>query len=215
MKFAMNHRPQKNTSALPQHGTKILPRKGAQTGAALVVGLIFLVVLTLLGITALKTGILEERMAGNSRDANIAFQAAEAALRDAENDIVGHLPNGNALANLRPSGRIQGMVGADAACDYGLCCNLSASGLSCTEPPTPVYLSPGFSGTNTPSIAYGQITGAAPAIGGATNPLANQPRYLIEPFLLGGDGHSYYRITARGFGVNPNTQVTLQELYKE
>jgi len=60
-----------------------------QSGAVLVVGLIFLMVLSLLGVTVMQSGILEERMAGNMRDWNVAFQAAEAALRDAELDVRG------------------------------------------------------------------------------------------------------------------------------
>ncbi|HBZ29300.1 MAG TPA: hypothetical protein DEO56_01675 [Nitrosomonas nitrosa] len=55
-----------------------------QRGVVLVTGLIFLVILTLLGVTAMQTTILEERMAGNLRDENLAFQAAEAALREGE-----------------------------------------------------------------------------------------------------------------------------------
>ncbi|MBK9615502.1 MAG: hypothetical protein IPO35_08275 [Uliginosibacterium sp.] len=57
--------------------------KTRQSGAALVVGLVVLVMLTLLGIAAMRTSALEERMAGNLRDSNIAFQSAEAALREA------------------------------------------------------------------------------------------------------------------------------------
>lgn len=52
-----------------------------QRGAALVVGLILLTLLSLLGLTALGTSLLEERMAANARDRIRAFQAAEAALR--------------------------------------------------------------------------------------------------------------------------------------
>lgn len=47
-------------------------------------GLIFLVILTLLGTTALQGTLLEEKMAGNLRDETLAFQAAEAALRAGE-----------------------------------------------------------------------------------------------------------------------------------
>lgn len=54
-----------------------------QSGAALVVGLVVLVLLTLLGIAAMRTSALEERMAGNLRESNIAFQSAEGALREA------------------------------------------------------------------------------------------------------------------------------------
>lgn len=48
---------------------------------ALITGLIFMVVLTLLALAAMRTTTLEERMSGNARDRDMAFQAAEAALR--------------------------------------------------------------------------------------------------------------------------------------
>ena len=51
-----------------------------QRGAILVVALIFLTILALLGVTVAQTTQLEERMAGNTRDRDLAFQAAEAAL---------------------------------------------------------------------------------------------------------------------------------------
>ena len=50
--------------------------------------LIFLVLLSMLGVAAMQTATMEERMAGNLRNENLAFQAAEAALRDAE-DLLG------------------------------------------------------------------------------------------------------------------------------
>ncbi|MDF1589445.1 MAG: PilX N-terminal domain-containing pilus assembly protein [Gammaproteobacteria bacterium] len=55
-----------------------------QQGAVLIVSLIMLLLLTLLGVSAMKTSLTEEKMAGNSRDRELAFQAAETALRDAE-----------------------------------------------------------------------------------------------------------------------------------
>lgn len=58
-----------------------------QRGATLVVGMILMVLLTLLGLTAMGTSLLEERMAGNARDRIRAFQAAEAALRLCESAI--------------------------------------------------------------------------------------------------------------------------------
>ncbi len=50
----------------------------------MVMGMILLVLLTLLGLTAMGTSVLEERMAANARDRIRAFQAAEAALRYCE-----------------------------------------------------------------------------------------------------------------------------------
>jgi len=55
-----------------------------QRGAILIISLIMLLVLTVIGVTGMRTTMLEEKMAGNLRDKNLAFQAAEAALRDGE-----------------------------------------------------------------------------------------------------------------------------------
>lgn len=58
-----------------------------QRGVALVTGLIFMVVLTLIVVAAMRSTILEEKMAGNARSQNLAFQAAEAGLRAAQNAL--------------------------------------------------------------------------------------------------------------------------------
>lgn len=55
-----------------------------QSGAVLAISLIVLLLLTLIGITAAQVSGLEEKMAGNLRDRNLAFQAAETALRAGE-----------------------------------------------------------------------------------------------------------------------------------
>ena len=44
--------------------------------------LLFLLITTLLGISAMQSSVMEERMAGNMHDHNMAFQAAESGLRD-------------------------------------------------------------------------------------------------------------------------------------
>jgi type IV pilus assembly protein PilX len=57
---------------------------GAQRGAALIVAMVMLLAMTLVGVTAVRNTTLQERMAGNLRDSNLAFQAAERALREGE-----------------------------------------------------------------------------------------------------------------------------------
>ncbi len=59
-----------------------------QQGAVLITALVLLVVLTLLGVSGMQNTILEERMAGNYRDSQIAFESAEAALRTGENRML-------------------------------------------------------------------------------------------------------------------------------
>lgn len=59
-----------------------------QRGVALFVSLVLLIVLTLMGVTALQVTALQERMAGNVREHDIAFQRAEAGLRVMEQGII-------------------------------------------------------------------------------------------------------------------------------
>ncbi len=193
-----------------------------QRGAVLIVALLFLVILTILGLTAMSGTMMEERMSGNSRDINVALQAAEAALRDARRDI-NRLPVAGVARDMHMSqfGDPGGALGT---------CNSAAPGL-CRPPlysgTVDVVMPPSLDIGGQPFATYGQFTGAPPiraTVGGTRNtPLAAQPRYLIELFCLPkhddsitGKGELYckfYRITGRGFGVNPNTQVTLQEMF--
>ena len=55
-----------------------------QTGVALFMSLIMLLIITVLGLSSVQTTTLQERMARNARDSNLAFLAAESALKDAE-----------------------------------------------------------------------------------------------------------------------------------
>lgn len=55
-----------------------------QNGLALIVSLIMLLLMTLLAVSSMRTTILEEKMAGNYKDRNTAFQAAEAGIRAGE-----------------------------------------------------------------------------------------------------------------------------------
>lgn len=175
-----------------------------QNGAALITGLIFLVVLTMIGITAARMSTLEERMSGNMRDRAVAMQAAELALRDAERDV----------GNLVPASdrSISGITDFTADCglatgtvvDDGLC--YSGPGVATT-----VINGNAFAGTIS-TTAYGDYTGA-PDIAG----LSAQPRYAIEGIRKTPPGSGdvyYYRITVRAQGVNPNTVVWLQEVFR-
>jgi type IV pilus assembly protein PilX len=60
-----------------------------QSGAALIVSLILLSVLTILAVSASQSTRMQERMAGNARNVDIAFQAAEAGARNGERYLAG------------------------------------------------------------------------------------------------------------------------------
>lgn len=53
-------------------------------GGALIMGLVTLLVMTIIGAAGMQNAVLEEKMAGNARSRDLAFQAAESALRAGE-----------------------------------------------------------------------------------------------------------------------------------
>lgn len=177
-----------------------------QQGAALITGLIFMVVLTLMAVTAARMAGLEERMSGNMRDRSLAVQAAELALRDAERDIRGP------TAGSTRSPAISGITNFVSACTNGLCYN----GIQGNANGTDWNITPAWSTVNmtaAPSVVYGANTGAANILG-----IGAQPRYIIEGIRKTPPGSGqpvhYYRITVRAEGANPNTVVWLQEVFR-
>ena len=66
-----------------------------QSGAVLAVSLVILLVITLLAVGSMQSSTLEEKMAGATRDRNVAFQSAESAVREAEVFIEGITSLGN------------------------------------------------------------------------------------------------------------------------
>jgi len=75
------------TNSLGRHSR--VGAMGHQGGIALVVTLIFLALLTLIGVASMRTTTIEEQMAGNLRTSAIGQEAAEAALRVGEKRIQG------------------------------------------------------------------------------------------------------------------------------
>ncbi len=63
----------------------------AQRGAVLVISLLILLVMTMLGVSSMSSTTLQERMANNNNQRQIAFQAAEAALRAGEAYLVANV----------------------------------------------------------------------------------------------------------------------------
>jgi type IV pilus assembly protein PilX len=59
----------------------IAARRYSQRGAVLIFGMLVLLVVSIIGISGQQGTLLQERMAGNMRQNNIALQAAEAALQ--------------------------------------------------------------------------------------------------------------------------------------
>ena len=65
------------------HTYPIVRRRRHQSGAVLIVALIFLIVMTLLALSSMTTTSMEEKMTSNAQESTRAFQAAETALSQA------------------------------------------------------------------------------------------------------------------------------------
>ena len=163
--------------------------KARQSGVALITGLIFMVVMTIIVIAALRSATLEERMAANARNRQVGLQAAEAVLRDAETLFAA----GAVAAPFSPFTPASFTVG----CTNGLC-NRPASG---TTPRWQTVDWSSAAATRTFAIAASELDG-----------VASQPRYIVEivnvPINVGGGGicdKVLYRITARGVGMDNST----------
>lgn len=61
----------------------------AQQGVALIVVLILLIVMSILGVVIMRSSAMQERMSANLRDRSLGFQAAEGALRYAQDQVLG------------------------------------------------------------------------------------------------------------------------------
>ena len=195
--------------------------RNGQRGAVLVIALLFLTILTILGVTAMTATTFEEKMAGNTRDTAVAFQAAEAALRDGRRDINGIVANGAPTIARTPAivgktGFGSGVVDIDdGSCGVGTA-PPQTLGLCRPWPYDAAAGIPPKLNNTAVFVTYGTYTGAPQLLG-----LSSPPRYFIEVICLPQYGASlgdpsfcnFYRITARGFGNNPNTQVTVQEIF--
>jgi len=58
-----------------------------QKGSSLIVCMVFLLLLTILGVSSMQSATMQEKMAGNAIEENRAFQLAEAGLRAGEANV--------------------------------------------------------------------------------------------------------------------------------
>jgi type IV pilus assembly protein PilX len=199
-----------------------LPRHVCQRGVTLVVVLVLLIASVFLGVSAAVIALQTEKASRGDRDRQIAFQAAEAALIDAQRDIENAgstAPNHRALV-MAPDSAL-GFPPADQA----QVCNPSSDPVGfglCKRPASSTANSWPAVDLSDPAISvpYGQFTGQQFTTGQAGLP-AKPPRYVIElmPYVQPGQNartQSFaYRISAIGFGTNVDTQVVLQAFYRK
>ena len=175
-----------------------------ERGAALIVSLILMVLITLVGVASLRGVVLEEKMASNFYDRSLAFQSAEAGLRAGEGVAVGQASatprHAQALALAIPTDNTQ----CASSCAGGLC---APPGDHCEGR----WNLAGFAGwTDATGVTLNSQAGSS-------------PQYFVE-FLgntfpcdssqpLVNNTCARYRITARSQAGADRAEVILQSVY--
>ena len=169
-----------------------------QTGTAIIVCLMLLTIATLIGINAVSSTVLEEKMAGNIRNKHMSFQSAESGLRQAELAAA-------ALTDVTSFDGTNGLYpGSNPGDAYGVLGALANY---------PVWED---------NVNTNWVNGTTPT--GIPNP----PQYIIEDYsesprdqtcqyikpIPPGCKLKVYRITVQAEGLNSNSVTVLQSTYK-
>ncbi|MBH1964928.1 MAG: hypothetical protein I8H77_11365 [Comamonadaceae bacterium] len=203
-----------------------------QHGIALVFVLLMMTIAITAALFSARLTLLGDKASRNDRDRQVAFQAAELALNDAELDIMdAALPTTVTEARGCKFGNPSSGLVAEPGCSKSSFsrgfCGLDASKI------TPVYKQINWEETDDSKRAYvkfGEFTGrssqlATGADGTPAPSPAKPPKYIIvqtpaAPQIMLGSSKTFkveaaYKIYALGYGVDGNTKVMLEgEIYK-
>ena len=167
----------------------------SQQGAVLIVALVLLLVLTILGTAGIQDTAMEERMAGNFRDHSAAMQAAESALRAGEIELGSSTTFGSMTFNASgTSGRydvelMPHSVDPESAPNWA---TVDSGVLDISN--TQIDADPEYYVEQLPEIA---LPGSDLVVGFQSTPPPVQ----------------FYRVTGKGYGISPNSEVILQSTY--
>lgn len=174
----------------------------AQRGMVLIVGLVMVLLMAIVGVSAIRGSNLQEVMAGNMKDRNQAFQAAEAALRMGEiqvqtSDASLTFNNTNGLfTNLNLSGSALGSVtGWSDAVWLANAVTLPTAKLDLKLSRPPEYVIEQLE----VSVSGAVASGGAIEYGASVEDTG--------PVIL-------YRISSRGFGGSEASAVIVQSTYR-
>ncbi len=171
--------------------------RSSEKGAVLIVGLVMLLLMTIVGMAAIRGTGLQELMAGSMRDKNLAFQSAEAGLRTAEELLV----NPASLSFNNSNGLYTDLGGEDSNLDIAV--NWSDSDWESNSQISSLSLA-GLSAQPRYVIEELSRLPEAGAQGGAVD-FSSQ---------LDAEESVFYRVTSRGQGGSDTAVVVLQSIIR-
>jgi type IV pilus assembly protein PilX len=191
----------KTARPTPHRLVRVPARSARQAGAALVVSLILLLVLTLIGVTGMRSSSMEEKMAGNMRDRNVAFQSAESGVRTGEKWIADRTDPPPTTVN--PGHTLSGSINVYAP--------------EATLPELAVQTQAWWNSDNN------ALAGELLQDSSGDDLVAEQPRYVLQyldfrpdSFDVGVEeptGRHFYRVTGHGTGVSTTARAVVQTTF--
>lgn len=170
-----------------------------ERGVVLIVSLIMLLLMTIIGVSGMQSTTLEEKMAGNMRNKNLAFQAAESALEA-----------GEIFLGTKKSAELSALVFSCAGTD-GLFTQSGVCSGTATKPIWDDDTVWANDKTNVKSVSYP----------GKFADIQASPRYIIEDLGLtdchgsgaGTNDCRHFRVTARAVGGTADAVVIVQSIF--
>ena len=183
-----------------------------QQGYALFIVLMMMVVIALLVVTATQSYNTEQRISTNDADRKLATTLAEAALREGENRIF----------DIEESNFNGEKTKFTAICKNGYCSTPNVTYDGNFEKPEndnpkgnawnrilPECIEEGKEKKNEKPQKCIDVNGEKYSPG-KNSDIAKIPRFIIEYLGKNSEGKIIYRVTAKAWGKNANTQVVLQ-----
>lgn len=163
----------------------------------------FLIVLTLIGLSAANIGVMQERMSGNVTQANIAFQRAEATLRAVEQGVIDIARGGSGGLGQIP-------IWADKQAELGISrgdCTLAGADVDSWGWDSPPVEIPGAGDAKHTIVELSGATADGEIFGSTCRPMQGQHR--------GNPGESavYYLIGSRAEGDDGRTEAIVQSIF--
>lgn len=184
-----------------------MTRFRTSTGFVMIASLLFLIVLTLLGISAMSTVGLQERMASNLKEKARATELAEVAMRADER----FLSNATDIPTASAS-PVAGQVWT-----YTSTLDFLATSTWTSLPLISTHSEPPFD--TAALIGTGLVAGASAKYFAAPQSVTEEAAfvpYSLDPDDIAlGRGLFYYRVTGRGFGGNATALSILQSMYMQ
>jgi len=192
---------------------RVLPAAaGAQRGVALISAMLLLIIITILALSMFRSFPTQEKIAGNVREKERAFHAANSALQFAEYWLINNVATGDVVCGTQAV-LLNGNLGEGQICSNALYTIAGPVGLVTSASAVPWT----FGGTQIGT----QYTPNGMNVAGAAATTAHDSSYFLPPVFyiadLGGAGDAQgevYQIDAYAYGGSASTVAVVESIYE-